>query len=67
MLLSECPEGLPYLVQFYGSQHARWRDGKSVRTAQLDGERVTKLSEVTNYPPDYYEVIKPLFRQDGDD
>lgn len=68
MLLSECPEGLPYEVSFRGQRLYRYRKGGTVY--HVDCRPLSSpvlLTAITDHPPEAYTVIKPLFRQDGDD
>lgn len=68
MLLSECPEGLPYEVSFRGMVLYRYRKGAMV--CHVDCRPLSSpvlLTYTTDHPPEAYTVIKPLFRQDGDD
>jgi len=68
MLLSECPEGLPYEVSFRGQVLYRYRKGKSVHHVDCrPPSSPVLLTAGTDQPPEAYTVIKPLFRQDGDD
>jgi len=68
MLLSECPEGLPYEVSFRGTVFNRYRKGVMVCCVDCRSLSSPVLLTVrTDLPPEAYTVIKPLFRQDGDD
>jgi len=68
MLLSECPEGLPYEVSFRGTVFNRYRKGWTVFHVDSKSPSSPVLLTVrTDHPPEAYTVIKPLFRQDGDD
>lgn len=68
MLLSECPEGLPFEVSFRGQLLKRYRRGGFVyHVGHSPNGAVALRTTRTEHPPQAYTVIKRLFREDGDD